>query len=232
MAIYIERGNKHKKYFMYNNDKVKDKIGIGSENYIYDKLDVFSDRLNKNVGWGIITYKDFENNKEVEKQYVVYTENEKDIQDLIDLTRAREVKVHQIDVSHTYFYVSADSKDYADMNYVEYSDGKNVRNTMKVKKTWIESISKVVYDYRMNDSRITKAFDGYNNPPIKKSYIPRMERKKNAMPMPLPSITSLVIKDIKKTIEAVKDYVLIKLGIANNEIEFENGNLSIENRIR
>jgi hypothetical protein len=214
-----------KTYRMYNTDSVNNQIGIGKGNYIYEKLDLFIERINKKSGFGVITYTFYENNKPIEKQYVPYIETEKDIEELLNSGIFRKVNIHYIDYSQVYFYVHDDAKEknHMDIKYVEYKDGKTEAKSIRVPRDYEEYLANKITTYRKADPRINRPFDGYTREPLpKRTWTSRMDQRKYGFPMPEPSITSLWIKDIKSLALYIKDYVLNKVGLSQNEVEFEN----------
>ena len=225
----------HKKDVLYNTDSVDNIIGMGSGNYIYDKIDVFIERINKKNGFVVITYTDYVDNKPVERQFMPYTENERDIEEIIKTNPTREMKVHFVDYSNLYFYEhdKFSERNHMDIKYTEYIDGKPVMNSIRVLRSFKDYIESKIYEYRKTDPRVSRPFDGYSRDPIPERTRPtRRERRQNAFPMPEPSITSLWIKDIKGLANYIKDYILMKIGLGQNNYEIEMDETIISQRAR
>jgi len=224
-----------KPYRMYNTEPVKKEIGIGKGNYIYEKFDLFIERINKKTGFGVITYTDYVDNKPVEKQYVPYIETEKDIEELLKSGSFREVNIHYVDFSQVYFYLHDDVKEkkHMDIKFVEYTNGKPEMKSFRAPRDYLDYLTNQIKSYRKTDPRINRQFDGYTRDPIpKRTWIPRMFQRKYGFPMPEPSITSLWIKDINSLALYIKDYVLTKVGLDQNEVEFKNPSIESCTRAR
>lgn len=216
----------HKTDTFYNTDKVKDIIGLKGKSFIFDKVDVFVERVNKKNGFIIVTYKDYEDGKEVEKQYVPYLENEKDIKDFLNTCFAKKTNIHLVDYANIYFYVHADKKEkgYMDMNYVEYKDGSPKRNIMRVSRTNEYALSNIIVDYQKEHEGEKRPFDGYYRDP---SDMPkRMTRKEikklreaTRMPMPEPKVKLSIIADIEYLADCVRNYIIERFGPKKVETE-------------
>lgn len=216
----------HKVNITYNTDQVDDKIGLDKEHFTVDQVDVFVERISKKIGWAVASYKEYENGKEIEKQFVTAFYNSKDIDEFLKKCFIKKTIIHNIDYSQTYTYIHADKKEknFIDVIYVEYSDGHPKRGKIRVPRRDRYTIERMILDYRSKDPRRNKPFDGYyRDPSDMPKRVPRkirrMEKEANSLPMPEPKVTlTMVAKGIAKDI---KDYTIEKIGL-NREQEDSN----------
>lgn len=153
----------HKVDIVYNTDRVNKQIGLDKEHFIYDKVDLFVDRMNKDKGWVLLTYKEYKNKKEIVKQEIITFNNRDDRKKFLFNCQAKEIHVHDIDYATVciYLYDKRTEKNYMEINYLEYINGKPVRKTMRVPKEYMEMMIQTIKEYRKNDPRTSLSFDGY-----------------------------------------------------------------------
>lgn len=218
----------NKNYRIYNSDEVDSKIGLDNDHFTFDKVEVFLDRIDKKTGFVIVSYKVYEKGKEFEKQYIPYLETTKELKDFLNSCFTKEMIFHYVDLSSINIFIHDDKKerDYMDLIYTEYINGKPKRSSIRALKTIQYAIGKLVHDYRSNDSRITTPFDSYsrdsNGPPQRiPRKIMRMEKQNTGMPMPEPKVKLTTIANIEHLTKAVKNYVLDKFGLSRNNDEIE-----------
>ena len=213
---------REKKNRMYNTNAVDEQIGIGKENYAYDKVDVFIERINKKIGWVVFTHLDYIDNKVEEQKTITNFYSPYDLEELLSCFFIREKVVHYVDYPsiHIVEHDEKKEKNHMDIVYIEYVSGKPIQNSIRVPKREKKEFLDYMLDYRKNDPSINSRFDGYSRDPIvPPKRIPRremrIEREAHSMPMPEPKVKLRMIGVIEDLARCLKDYVLIRLSLNN-----------------
>ena len=205
----------------YNIDSVNNEIGLDWDHTTYDRVDVFIDRINKKVGFAVISYKVYEHGKEIEKQFVPYIDTEDDLKEFLNNCFNKEMHIHYVDMSRTYLYVHADRKEknHMDLNCVEYFNGKPKRSTYRILRNGQDEILRVIRQYRSKDPRLVSRFDGYYRDPSEipeKKRLTRRERSKIREASGIDQYQKVklsMIADIEYLARTIKECTLRKLGL-------------------
>ena len=165
---------------LYNIDKVDDIIGLKEKKY--DKIDVFSERINPDNLFGILYYTEYKNEKPIVNQEIVKFNNFKDMIDFLKKNFDTYELDHYIrdDLKHIFFH-------YADYLGVDYylHDGKPNKNYVVFKyreyanNTFYPGEIKFSRDYEKLLLDITYRSNPMNRPNYGRTVDVKEERKIN-----------------------------------------------------
>lgn len=237
----------------YNIERVEDKIGLDKDHYIIDKVDVYVDRMSKDKGFAVCTIKREEYGKEVEHQEIIVFDNSNDRDEFLKKCFAREKRIHDVDYATIYFYRHDKSteKNYMEIRFIEYFGREHLSRSIRVPLKYQQLMERTIKEYRKNDTRLNREFDGYYreiNVDEKKpklveekeeeeapKRITRMERRrqreKTAFPMPDPNERKVKIRLIAgvtalSIVVGGVGYVVVRNAFADKAIVFEQKNTS------